>query len=55
MVPLGFVVGLVLGATFGLLLGGLCEANGEDAGATSHPADGLQGDTTHDLVVSSPR
>jgi hypothetical protein len=43
MVLLVFVVGLVLGATFGLLLGGLCEANGEDAGATSHAAGGLQG------------
>jgi len=32
--PLGLIIGLVLGAAFGLLLVGLCEANGADATAT---------------------
>jgi hypothetical protein len=32
--PLGVIIGLVLGVAFGLLLGGLCEANGADAAAT---------------------
>ena len=31
MIFLGVIIGLVLGTPFGLLLGGLCEANGEDA------------------------
>jgi hypothetical protein len=34
MVLLGVVIGLLLGAPFGLLLGGLCEANGEDSAVT---------------------
>jgi hypothetical protein len=36
--PLGVIIGLVLGAAFGLLLGGLCEANGADGAATEEPA-----------------
>jgi hypothetical protein len=56
MVLLALVVGLVLGTTFGLLLGGLCEANGRDVATTSPAAGGdLHGDKGHDLAVSSPR
>jgi hypothetical protein len=32
--PLGVLIGLVLGVAFGLLLGGLCDANGADAAAS---------------------
>jgi hypothetical protein len=37
MTSIGIVVGLLLGVPFGILLGGLLEANGEDGVATDLP------------------
>jgi hypothetical protein len=47
---LGVIIGLVLGAAFGLLLGGLCEANGSDAAAT----EGAAGATLHMARTTTP-
>jgi hypothetical protein len=53
MVLLAFVIGAVLGVPFGLLLRGLCEANGED-GAAADVLSGVMLRRTPDGAVELP-